>query len=92
MMAWTNITHLSRRALALLAVGVVTASAATFAAAAPIPAEHFPLMPLGGEPLQVGVDIGKRAAALGESLLEFFHRRTLCVRWPPVSLFERAVQ
>ena len=54
MKAWENITHLSRRALALLAVGVVTASAATLAAAAPIPAEHFPLMPLGGEPLQEG--------------------------------------
>jgi len=54
MKAWTNITHLSRRALALLAVGVVTASAATLAAAAPIPAQHFPLMPLGGEPLQEG--------------------------------------
>lgn len=54
MKAWENITDLSRRALALLAVGVVTASAATLAAAAPIPAEHFPLMPLGGEPLQEG--------------------------------------
>ncbi len=35
-------------------MGVVTASIATLAAAAPIPAEHFPLMPLDGEPLQKG--------------------------------------
>lgn len=35
-------------------VGVVAASGATLAAAAPTPAEHFPLMPLGGEPLQKG--------------------------------------
>jgi hypothetical protein len=48
MKAWTNITHLSRRALALLAVSVVTASAATLAAAAPSPAQHFALIPLGG--------------------------------------------
>ena len=54
MKAWTNITDLSRRALALLTVGVVTASAATLAAAAPLPAQHFPLMPLGGEPLHEG--------------------------------------
>ena len=54
MKAWTNITHLSRRALALLAVSVVTASVATLAAAAPSPAQHFALMPLGGEPLQQG--------------------------------------
>jgi hypothetical protein len=53
-MAWTNLTGLSRRALALLAVGVVTASAATLAAAAPVPARHFPLTPLGDEPLQHG--------------------------------------
>ena len=54
MKAWTSITHLSRRALAVLAASVVTASAATLAAAAPSPAQHFPLMPLGGEPLQMG--------------------------------------
>jgi len=50
----TRGTDSSRRALTLLAVGVVTAAAATFAAAAPSPARHFPLMPLGGEPLQQG--------------------------------------
>ena len=52
MKAW--IADLPRRALALLAVGVLTAAAATLAAAAPIPARHFALMPLGGEPLQEG--------------------------------------
>jgi hypothetical protein len=52
MKAW--IAGLSRRAITLLAVGVVTASAATLAAAAPIPAQHFSLLPLGGEPLQKG--------------------------------------
>ena len=54
MTAWRNITDLSRRALALLAVSAVTASAATVAAAAPLAAQHFPLMPLGNEPLQQG--------------------------------------
>ena len=54
MNAWPRNTDLCRRALALLAVGVVTASIATLAAASPIPAEHFPLMPLGGEQLQKG--------------------------------------
>jgi hypothetical protein len=54
MKARTGITHRSRRALALLAAGVVAAAASTLAVAAPIPAEHFPLAPLGGEPLQEG--------------------------------------
>jgi hypothetical protein len=52
--AWTNTTGLSRRALVLLAVVVVTASAATLAGAALLPAQHFPLAPLGDEPLQQG--------------------------------------
>lgn len=52
MKAW--IADLPRRALAVLAVGVATAPAATLSAAAPIPAEHVPLVPLGGEPLQKG--------------------------------------
>jgi hypothetical protein len=54
MKAWMNFTGLRRRALAVLAVGVVTASAATLAAAAPSPAQHFSLVPLGGEPLRKG--------------------------------------
>jgi hypothetical protein len=54
MRSWTHITRLSPRVLAALATGVVTASFATFAAAAPLPAQHFSLMPLGAEPLQQG--------------------------------------
>jgi hypothetical protein len=54
MKAWTSITHQSGRALALLAVAAVTASAATSAVAAPIPAQHFPFVPMGSEPLQKG--------------------------------------
>ena len=44
----------ARRALALLAAGVVVASFATWAAAAPFPAQHFALVPVGGEPLKNG--------------------------------------
>jgi hypothetical protein len=44
----------SRRVLAVLAAGVVTASFATLAAAAPFPAQHFSLVPVGGEPLRDG--------------------------------------
>jgi hypothetical protein len=47
-------TGLSRRAIVLLAVVVATASAATPAGAAPFPAQHFPLTPLGDEPLRQG--------------------------------------
>lgn len=54
MKAWTSITRLARRGLAALAPGLVTAAAATAAAAAPAPAQHFPLVPLGGEPLKEG--------------------------------------
>jgi len=54
MNAWTNFTGLRRRALAVLAVGVVTASSATLAAAAPWQAQHFPLAALGEEPLRNG--------------------------------------
>lgn len=48
------IVNLSKRALALLAVGVGSAAAASLVVAAPIPAEHVPLVPLGGEPLRDG--------------------------------------
>jgi hypothetical protein len=54
MKPWTRIMGASRRALAVLAAGVVTASFATLAAAASFPAQHFSLMPVGGEPLQEG--------------------------------------
>ena len=40
--------------MAVLAVGVVAASSATPAAAAPSPARHFSLAPVGGEPLGTG--------------------------------------
>jgi hypothetical protein len=43
-----------RRALAVLAAAVVTASFATLAAAESLPAQHFSLMPVGGEPLREG--------------------------------------
>lgn len=55
MKTWSRITDPSRRAVAALAaIVVVIASSATLAAAAPLPAQHFPLMPVGGEPLQKG--------------------------------------
>jgi hypothetical protein len=54
MKASTRSTGPSRRALAVLVAGVVVASAATLASAAPLPAQHFPLVPLGGEPLRQG--------------------------------------
>jgi len=54
MKAWTRIIGSSRRALAVLAAGVVTASFAALAAAAPFPAQHFSLMPVGGAPLREG--------------------------------------
>jgi hypothetical protein len=54
MKARRRITVPSRCALAVLAAGVVTASIATLAAAVPFPAQHFPLMPVGGEPLRTG--------------------------------------
>ena len=44
----------TRRALALLAAGAVFASFATLAAAAPSPAQHFSLVPVGAEPLKNG--------------------------------------
>lgn len=50
MKAW----YMSRPTLAALASVVVMAAAATLAAAAPLPAQHFPLVPIGSEPLQVG--------------------------------------
>ena len=43
-----------RRAVAALVAGVVVASTATLASAASPPAQHFPLVPVGGEPLQQG--------------------------------------
>jgi hypothetical protein len=54
MKASTSVTGLRRRALALLAVGVVAASSATLAAAVPSPAQNFPLVPLTDEPLREG--------------------------------------
>ena len=54
MEAWTHFTGSWRRALAVLVVGVVAASFAAIAAAEPFPAQHFALMPLGGEPLRNG--------------------------------------
>jgi hypothetical protein len=54
MKAWTNVTGLRRRAFAVLAVGVVAASSATPAAAAPSPAQHFAHVPLADEPLRQG--------------------------------------
>ena len=54
MKAWTHFTGSWRRALAVLAGGVVIAFFATVAAAAPFPAQHFELTPLGGEPLRNG--------------------------------------
>jgi hypothetical protein len=49
MNAWTR-----NAALALLVSVAVAASFATLAAAAPSPAQHFSLVPLGGEPLRKG--------------------------------------
>jgi hypothetical protein len=54
MKAWTCITGPPWRALVVLVAGVVAASFATLTAAAPLPAKHFSLMPIGGEPLQDG--------------------------------------
>ena len=54
MKAWKRIMGPSRRALAVLAAGVVTASFATLAAAASVPAQHFTLAPVNGEPLANG--------------------------------------
>lgn len=54
MNARTHITGASRRILAVLTAGVVAASFATLAAAAPLPAQHFSLDPVGGEPLREG--------------------------------------
>ena len=41
-------------ALAVLGAVLVAASFATLAAAVPSPAQHFPLIPVGGEPLKTG--------------------------------------
>ena len=54
MKTWKRVMRPPRRALAVLAAGVVTASFTTFATAAPFPAQHFSLMPVGGEPLREG--------------------------------------
>jgi hypothetical protein len=54
MKVWTHSMGASRRALAVLAAGVVTASCATLAAGASLPAQHFSLTPVGGEPLKDG--------------------------------------
>jgi len=54
MKACTHFTGSWRRALAVLVVGVVTASFAAIAAAEPFPAQHFALTPLNGEPLKNG--------------------------------------
>ena len=54
MKAWTNTARLRRRALAVLAVGVVAASSTTLAADVPSPAQHFALVPLTDEPLRRG--------------------------------------
>jgi hypothetical protein len=44
----------SRRSLPLLALGAVAGLSAALAAAAPFPAQHFQLTPVGGEPLRRG--------------------------------------
>jgi hypothetical protein len=44
----------TRGSLLVLAAGVVTALFATLAAAAPLPAQHFPLRPVSDEPLKEG--------------------------------------
>jgi hypothetical protein len=49
-----RITGPSRRALAVVAAVVVTASFATLAVATSFPAQHFSLTAVGGEPLQQG--------------------------------------
>jgi hypothetical protein len=54
MKAWTNTASLRRRALAVLAVGVVAAASTTLAGAVPLPAQHFALVPLTDEPLREG--------------------------------------
>jgi hypothetical protein len=54
MKAWTHFTGSWRRALAVLVLGVVTASFAAIAAAEPFAAQHFALAALNGEPLRNG--------------------------------------
>ena len=54
MKASTNTARLRRRALAVLAVGVVAPSSTTLAAPVPSPAQHFALVPLTDEPLRGG--------------------------------------
>ena len=49
MKAWTR-----HAALAVLVAAVTAASFATPAAAEGLPAQHFPLVPVGGEPLKTG--------------------------------------
>ena len=53
-MNWIRMRLAPRRALVALAAGLVTAWFATLAGAAPSPAQHFPLVPVGDEPLKEG--------------------------------------